>query len=268
MTVGTDLDANLSSLSARISALESGGSTSPSAVGFTGIKNLRISCPPGATAYTVSFDEAILKNASGGLLKIGASSFIINAASTGLNGVDVGAIQGVDKWYVIHIVSDGVVVGGVLSLSITPTLPAGMTHFALAGAGQCLTSSPLSLLDSIQVDNRVTHQDYGVLRVPGVAAAAGGVYQVLSLARETSPIAKTISGFMGAQYPRDMAMAIAPTGTDIGRFNANGVGTGDFDGFGTTALFSDFQLFTPQTLYWKSVDTVPRNILYLTSFTI
>lgn len=272
MTIGTQLDTYLSDFDNRLTNLEQGYTPSASSpIGFGGFSNLRISCPKDSKKFTVKFDEAILKNASGSLLKIAGATFDIDTGLSGLNGLDTGILQAPNKWYYLHVISDGINTSGVMSLSKTPTLPNGYTFWQLAGNGQVVSINPTVLIWQEQIDNVITQQDRGALKAPGVAANVGMVYQSLNIAEYVPPNAKFISGFMGGASGRDMQMAISPTGSDVGRLNAHGVGMGvvpNYDGFGTTSNFSNFALSTPQLLWWKSVDTIARNLLYISSYTI
>jgi hypothetical protein len=236
---------------------------------YASVRNLRIVSASTGTTSAISFDEAILKSANGRLIKLGSNSFTLTPASSGVNGLDTGSLAA--NWYNVYIINNGNTTASLISLSTTaPTLPAGYSYFALVGAIQVVSTGPTNLLGSIQIDNRVTTQDYGALAVPGVAATTGGVFQTLSLVTFVPSIAKTISGFMGAVATKDSAMAISPDGSDIGRINANAVAIGGagYNGFGATVPFSDFILKTSQSLYWMSADNVQRNILYISGFTI
>ena len=239
--------------------------------GLIGFTNLVLKCGFQASTFTMSFDRAILNDINRASITIGPHNFTVQPLNVAVNGLDSGILQGAETWYQVFVVSDGTSAGAVISLNQTaPVLPAGMTHWALAGCAQVLSLGPTKMLGLLQISNRVTTQSYGVLPVPGVAANAANTYQIKNMAREVSPIAKTISGYMGAPTGKDCQMSITADGSvDLGRVNANAVGLATpFDGAGCTVPFNDFALSTPQTLYWKSIDTLQRNILYLTSFTI
>ena len=82
---------------------------------------------------TVSADELVLKSASGGYQGFAGLALTINAAASGFNGLDTGALAA-STWYSIWVIWNGATTAGLLSLSATaPTLPAGYTHKARVG---------------------------------------------------------------------------------------------------------------------------------------
>lgn len=66
---------------------------------------------------------------------ISTASITINAASTGLNGIDTGVLQA-SKIYAVYLIADPVdynPMGAMISLATTPLLPFGYSIYALVG---------------------------------------------------------------------------------------------------------------------------------------
>jgi hypothetical protein len=279
MTIGQELDAALSGLDQRITVLEGGsigGGGTVAFFGFTGFKHLKIACRPGANNYEVSFDGCILKNATGDLIQHGATTFTVDPATSGVNGLDAGTLTSSgNEWYEIHVISDGTAPKGLfVKAGLTPVLPSGYTYSAFAGYGQVFTVSPLDLSQSLQYDNVVVMQDRGALPSTGVAASAMGTPQTLNIADYVPPKARFVSGFMGGRSGYRMQMAVMTydynqgIASDVGRRNAHGPiwsPSAGFDAFGMTENFENLAIEN-QTLYWKAGDTQVANILYLTGY--
>ena len=279
MTIGQQLDAALAGLDGRIAALEGGnteGGGTVAAFGFTGFKNLKIACRPGANNYEISFDGCILKNAIGELVQHGAAACVVDPAAMGVNGLDTGTLSAADSgWFEIDVISDGTAPKGLLvKAGLAPSLPSGYTFSEFAGYAQVFTVSPLDLSQSLQYDCTVAIQDRGALPSTGVAASAVGTPQTLNISGIVPPKARFVSGFMGGKSGNRMQMAVMTwdynqgIASDVGRRNANGPAwtpSAGYDSFGITDNFENLAIEN-QTLYWKSGDTQSANILYLSGY--
>lgn len=259
MTTGTDSlsseltadETNISTLQSQIAALQAANPpAAATSIGFAQFDTLATSFVTGANTGTMTFKNALLADSSCNRLPpLGAGSYTINASGLTTTG-----------WHDVYLQSDGT------NVSIAFDAPTA-AYSCYVCPIQVVSLSPVTLLGQFQKGNRVTMQAYGALKSPGVSAGAAGVWQSLNLSPYIPPCAKTISGQCAANG-YDLEMEISPAASDIGRMSFCGVNLGGtFDGFGTSGLFSDFALLTPQLLYWRSVDTVPRNELYLRGYT-
>lgn len=107
------------------------------AVGIKGAySNLSVSTTGSSAAITVTADEILTTDGSGGYHKASTVSLTISGASAGANGLDTGTIA-VSTWYYLFVIwnSGSNTTAGLMSLSATaPTLPAGYDYFARCGA--------------------------------------------------------------------------------------------------------------------------------------
>lgn len=94
------------------------------------LTNLAITNNPGSpnTQLNVSYDELVMNTPSGAALRAVGQSFTINSANVGVvNGLDAGSIVA-NTWYYVWGISNGAIVGGLLSSSSSaPSMPAGYT---------------------------------------------------------------------------------------------------------------------------------------------
>lgn len=96
-----------------------------------------------------------------------AVSVTVNFATTGLNGLDAGAIAA-STWYYLYLISNGSGIGGLASLSATaPTLPVGYTLVTQVGA--CVTDGSANLFPITQ---KGEWTQYGTPRVFGTGTIA------------------------------------------------------------------------------------------------
>lgn len=100
------------------------------ATGFTAINDTGTP----ATELDITYNEAIATNSLGAIQRGTSGSFVLNAGTTGANGLDTGALAASTNYY-IWIISNGSTFATLLSLSSTaPTLPATYTYQCRVGA--------------------------------------------------------------------------------------------------------------------------------------
>lgn len=86
------------------------------------------------TQLDITKTKAILCNTTDFCVRTGNASTTINAAVTGINGLDTGALAN-NTWYYVYLIHTGAVSAGLLSTSATaPTMPAGYTFKYRIGA--------------------------------------------------------------------------------------------------------------------------------------
>jgi hypothetical protein len=95
------------------------------------------------TKIDVSLDDIVLSDVNGLLLAVTGFAGTIDMTANGAGGLDTGA-RAASTWYHLFIISNGVNVAGLASLSSTaPTLPAGYTFAALVGIARTDASGNL-----------------------------------------------------------------------------------------------------------------------------
>jgi hypothetical protein len=98
-----------------------------------------------ATQINVAANSAILVNGTGFGIQVLSPSYTINAATTGLNGLDTGSLA-INTWYYEWLISNGTTAGAILSLSSSsPTMPSGYTYSVRIGAAKTDASANLYL---------------------------------------------------------------------------------------------------------------------------
>lgn len=173
------------------------------------------------TQIDVVFDGAILLNSSGGATVSALDGFTINAATTGLNGLDTGSLT-VNTWYYAWTIGNGVLVQGLLSLSATaPTLPAGYTFKKYLGAVR--TDGSSHFLRTIQVNQRAQYRiasGSNTATMPqmfsgttsGVIGSVGVTPYVPPTAAEISVSVQVQNGIAGCAPSLNYAVAVLATG--------------------------------------------------------
>jgi hypothetical protein len=98
----------------------------------------------GTTALTVNAAQAVVANASG-LLQYGAGiSLTLALNTTGVNGLDTGALAASTTYY-LYLIGNGSTIASLASLSPSaPTLPGGYTYSVRIGAWYSNTLSQLT----------------------------------------------------------------------------------------------------------------------------
>lgn len=91
-------------------------------------KNLRCWAAGTDALIRVTAEQIFLDSAGGQTIKLRGVDLTINTATVGANGLDTGVLAA-GTWYSVWVISDGVNVRGLISLSATaPTMPAGFTY--------------------------------------------------------------------------------------------------------------------------------------------
>lgn len=124
----------------------------PGAIGLSIINN---TLTPNTQADIVA-DYAVLTNiVTKQAVAFSAVSKTVNFATTGANGLDTGVIAA-STWYHMYLISNGVAINGLASLSATaPTLPAGYTLALRVGAMRA--GAGATLVPTVQKGNRTSY---------------------------------------------------------------------------------------------------------------
>lgn len=270
---------SLTGLTTALSVVQGGtGVKAPFQSPTAGARNLTIKQASGTT-ITVTYDEAVVKTALGSSTYIGASgNFTLNAATTGANGLDTGALAN-NTFYSLYLIynptTNTFAVLGTLYATSSATiyaganLPAGYTASALLSVFR--TAGAATILAYTQYDRDIYFVAAKVFTVTaGVAALTtqslafqtGGVIPLIPT------IAKTVSGSL-------FATAVGALG--FPEVAANAAALGDQFGGGTAAGVANYQpglnfsrlvLSTAQTLFWNAGSVVSNWELQIQHFAI
>lgn len=120
--------------------------------------------------------EIIVKDVQGNSKALKNVSFIINTSAAGLNGLDSGALLA-STWYAMFIVYNAATdsVGGVISSSLNPALPAGYTYFAWLGDTRTDGSANKYPLSMTQTGRKVSFLLDTASNVPSLPVLAAGI---------------------------------------------------------------------------------------------
>lgn len=150
------------------------------------VSNLKILNNVGTpnTKVDVSYDEIVMNNPSGGVVRATAQSFTIDFSVIGaVNGLDAGAIAA-STIYAVWGISNGSTSGGLVSTSFTaPTMPSGYTFKKRLGA--VITDGSKVLFRTLQ---RQEWCDYDL-----TAATNTTVYASVGTTTSTTYVSKSIS---------------------------------------------------------------------------
>lgn len=185
---------DVAELAASVAKLARNG---PVAGSFSGLK---ISTTGLSAAVSVSAAQLILARVDGEAYRASNVALSINCSAIGVNGLDTGVVAA-STWYAVWVVSDGVNVSGLLSLSaIAPSLPAGYTHKARVGWIRTDATANKYPLSTLQCGNRAQYIMTGgnVSNLPILAAGAGGniltpVYVAVATGAFVPPTASVIN---------------------------------------------------------------------------
>lgn len=130
----------------------------------------------------------------------------INAATTGANALDTGALAA-NTWYYVWLISSGNFVAGLLSLSATaPTMPATYTHKIRVGAMK--TGAASTFLRTSQKGNRAQYEVIAGSTTPNLPIIGSGAsgsptvptWTSVGVSAGTVPATATrVQGFMASQ---------------------------------------------------------------------
>lgn len=169
----------------------------PVAGSFSGLK---VSTTGLNAAVSVSAGQLILARVDGEVYRASNVALSISGSAAGINGLDTGLLAA-STWYSVWVVSDGVNISGVLSLSATaPSLPAGYSYKARVGWIRTDASANKYPLSTLQCGNRAQYVLAGgnVSNLPILAAGAGGnistpVYVAVAVSAFVPPTASAIT---------------------------------------------------------------------------
>ena len=154
------------------------------------------------TQIDVDADNSILCNTSGYCIKTGAVNLTINAATTGANALDTGAL-GNNTWYYIYIISDGTTTAGLISTSATaPTMPAGYVYKYRVGTQR--TGGAATFLRIQQAGKRAQYVVVTGSTTPNLPIMISGnsgnattpTWTAVSVSNFLPPVARVIHGSM------------------------------------------------------------------------
>jgi hypothetical protein len=163
---------------------------------------------------SVTADEVMLENASGGAARVSNISLTISTGTSGANGLDAGSIAS-NTFYSVWVIYNGTVISGLLSLSATsPALPGGYTYSARVGwvrTGAASTNLHRILQKGPRAQYQVTPASQ-TTALPIIASPLGTPYTAQSVTPGFVPsTAQRIQGMLTAGFSANAGFAaIAP----------------------------------------------------------
>lgn len=125
-----------------------------------------------ATQIDINAAEVVLRTTTGKGISHLAVDLTVNAATTGANALDAGALAA-NTWYNLFIISNGVTVAGLASLSATaPTMPSGYVYKMRVGAMK--TGGSSTFLRNRIVGNRAQYRVVSGSTTPNLPIMASG----------------------------------------------------------------------------------------------
>ncbi len=255
-----------------------GAGTSPVAGAQRNMKIVQAS----TTTATVSWDEVVAETAlNGTAYKDGTFSGTLNFATTGANGLDIGALAASTFYSIYAIYNPGSTTWALMACTAAASnatiyggahMPSGYTASALIGV--MLSDGSSHLLVTTQYDREVFYQT-PVNIFTATTGPAGNTLTSQSIAAAVPAIAKKASGLLGQ----------SSGGATIVQFGAAGDATGYggqagamINTAGGTALtlwsfitvpfsFTGIPIITAQTIYWATgASTVATCRMSITGF--
>lgn len=139
-------------------------------------RRLKLSATGTNATISVSADALVLLNGSG-KAKLVVPSLSINAAASGANGLDTGALAS-STWYSVWVIWNGTTTAGLISLSDSaPTLPSGYTFKARVGwirTDGSANKYPLSFIQYGRIVKYVIRSGSNVTAHPIMAIGVSG----------------------------------------------------------------------------------------------
>ncbi len=198
------------------------------------------------TTISLTADYAILNNSTPLSYLASNISLTLNAATTGANGLDTGAL-GSSSWYYIYLIYNGVSVAGLISLSATtPSLPVGYTYSARVGSA--LTDGSSHFIGFIQ-RNKSWQYVVGnnLAALPTMASGSVGFPSAVAIgAYVPIAISSRIRGVLGATG-QSASQNVSPNASWTGQY----IGTAN--AVSSSQLLFDFVIETTN-IYWGSDD--------------
>lgn len=224
------------------------------------------------TKLTITATEAIAKLAPGSSAFLGVNlSFTLNFATTGVNGLDTGAVAA-SKFYGIYFIYNPTANtwGTLASLNTTtPTLPAGYTAYALMGVVPTDGSAHI-VAGFSQFGRGCVFQPISIFS--GHNAVASLTTQSLSAA--VPPIGKTVNGMIGTTQSGGVNTGVV-VASDANYTDFRS-GTNSFQASFSSAYpgsivsaftFYGVQMTTAQTIFWAAEGNNGLSML-ITGYTI
>ena len=211
-------------------------------------------------------NELVAEITLGGLAVKGAGlSLVFNGGIAGANGMDTGSMPASSQLaiYAIYNPTAGnwATLGYTAGSSVVSTLypgthlPSGYTYSTLLWVGVTTASSQLPAF--VQRANRVY---VGPTLVLSAAASSLNTYASLGLATVVPYSAVATWGTMGGTSLSATQLAVAASNTGQAAQYMIGASAGvTLDGFANAGQFTDLPLVTPQTIWWKSANTLQNN---------
>lgn len=206
----------------------------------------------GSNSFVSVYDEQIiLEDSIGNTQKVVGVNISIDTSATGLNGLDAGSLAA-NTWYSVWVISDGLNVRGIISLSATtPALPVGYTHKALVG--WVITDGSANKFPR-KFQKNGQDVDMDTLVASGIAGnPTTPVYVEVSLAMSVSPSATRVR--VNAYTGTATRLIVAPNssygGDAIATTNPPTISLNTSNDTGTTTGFSDIGLET-RSLFWAA----------------
>lgn len=215
------------------------------------------------TTLSAAWDEIIAKTALGGTANLGASgSFTLNAATTGINGLDTGTLAASTFYSVYAAFNPTSSTWGVFGCTEVASnaeiyagthLPSGYTETAYIGWFQTDGSSHIKSF--YQFGRQTWFPKQNALNVTTSVTSFASV----SLSTLVPLKAKTVGGTVGTTAVVGSIVAIASDSSGTAELvwgfqPASSSGTA-LDNFGSSSPFPNIPLITAQTIYYKTATT-------------
>lgn len=255
-------------------ATGSGGGTGFTTAGVVGDARNFVCSRATTTTLTITASEAIVKLAPGSSAWLVANlSKTLNFGTTGINGLDTGAIAA-SKFYGIYIIYNPTsnLFNTLASLNLTTptTLPSGYTAYALMAVVP--TNSSAQIRAGYNAFGRTcSFQEINIVTGHATVSSLAS----LSVAAAVPSIAKSVNGVMGNTsgiVSGYTTIGVASDASGTGAQNEVPVATGStiFSPYHSCAAFMNLQLITPQTIYWAGAASDGSSTLRLgvTGYTI
>jgi hypothetical protein len=182
----------------------------------------------------------------------------INTAANGVDGLDTGAIAA-STWYYIWIISDGINVRALASLSRTaPTMPSGYTYKARVGSFRTDGTANKFPFGFQQFGRRFQYKigtGTNLTTLPVIAsggtAGAGNAFVAASITGVVPPTASEIGVTISGIYAGNNG-AVAPNATYQFATGSNAAPLSNSQGAanGTTLVKSGFMIIESDNIYW------------------
>lgn len=227
----------------------------PSEAVMATVKNLSVVTNAGApnTKVDIAADEIALKNTANGRTFLASAAAVTVDIGLGVavNGLDVGA-EAANTWYYMWVISDGVTVSGLISLSSTaPTMPGAYIYKALVGAVRNDAGS--NFMAMWQTGREVFFPTQQVF-----SSAAGSLtYVIQTLATFVPPNAKIALGNAGESTANTGGVAVAGDVNGTGEVAIVGTNGNAVSTFTVSGMFR-VPMITAQNVYWKADNIAAR----------